>query len=126
MTTSHPVTIRRPFELSADFAPRAVGLGFCEPRRNRVARHAKHAREATQGGTLVLSAQYLFFSLLVIAVGLWILAQTALAITVLESLLAVAGFARLMNLVAAAVITNHTSHSDTLSNLKHHLNLKHV
>ena len=90
-------------------------MAFFEPRRNRVARDAKHAREATQGGALVIGSQNLVFTFVVIAFGLWVLAQTAPTGATLETLFAVAGLAVLMNLVAATVITLHTTQSDKYS-----------
>jgi hypothetical protein len=63
----------------------------------------------------VVSSQNLVFAFFIIAVGLWILAQTALTGAAFETLLTVAGLAVLVNLIATTVITNHTALSDKYS-----------
>ncbi len=63
----------------------------------------------------MISSQYLVFSFLIIAIGLRVLAQAALASRALETLLVVAGFAVLVDLIATAVITNHTPQFDICS-----------
>lgn len=90
-------------------------MAFFEPRRDRVARNAKDTGEAAKRGTLVIGSQNLCFALLVIAIDLRQLAQAAFATATLEPLFAVTGLAVPMNLVAAAVITNHMIQSDKYS-----------
>ncbi len=82
-------------------------MAFFEPRRDRVARHAKHAGEATQEGTLVIGSQNLVFAFFVIAISLGLLAQAAAAGSTPKPLLTVAGLAVLANLRTTAVITFH-------------------
>jgi hypothetical protein len=55
----------------------------------------------------VISSQNLFFPLLVIAVALRVLPQTAPTAATLETLFAVAGLAVLVDFLAATVITLH-------------------
>lgn len=63
----------------------------------------------------MIGSQNLVFAFFIIAVGLWILAQTALTGATFETLLTVAGLAVLVNLSATAVLTNHALQSDKYS-----------
>ena len=84
-------------------------MAFFEPGSDRIARYAKHPRETTQGGPLVIRPQNLVFAGLLIAVGLRLLAQTALTGATPKSLFAIARLAVFAKLRAAAVIAFHVS-----------------